>query len=192
MSWTLLLALAHAQDGTAIGIVGPLPEEPASVQPTHSRSIGLDMARAAHPEVLVPVGYNSSRGNFWERYYDESGQVWRYREVEAILALEAGSAQYIDQAKRKRRVGYTIGIVGLICFPDTLGCCVSEGGMDYAYYASTASFRSALTSYNLRNQMPAAAPADVPAAPPAEEFAEEPIEEPAEEPEQAEPSPSEP
>ena len=154
MMWTLFFSLAQARDGTGIGILGPVPEEPASVRPTYGRGEGRDMARVSEPELLVPVGFDSSRGNFWERYYDETGQVWRYREVESILSGQASSSEYIADARRKRRVGYTLGIVGEIFFPNTLGCCVSDGAMMYAYYESEQSRSAALTAYNLRNQHP--------------------------------------
>ena len=155
MMWTLLIGLAQARDGTSIGVLGPLPQEPASVKPSHTRAEGAELALSADPKVLIPVGYDSSHGNMWERYYDESGEVWRYREVESILAMHSGSAEYIAQAKRKRKIGYSLGIAGALLFPDTLGCCFSEGAMSYAYRESEQSLRSALTTYNLRDQMPA-------------------------------------
>lgn len=154
MIWTLLLAVAQARDGTAIGILGPLPEEPAQVKPTYGRAEGMDQARVLEPEVLVPVGYDTGRANFWERYYDEQGRVYRTREVEVILAGSPASSEYLRDAQRTRRRGNTVAIVAALLLPDTLGCCVSEGAATYAYYEAQQDFNAGLTSYNLRNEVP--------------------------------------
>lgn len=155
MMWSVLISLVQAQEGAGIGILGPVPAEPSSARPTYTRRKGRDMAQVAEPTFLVPVGYLSGKTNDWNRYYDEDGTVYRFREANAILEGAPAAGAHMEKASKHRTRATLMFIAGEVLFPNTLGCCIAGSGME-SYGAAEESFRSALTSYNLRDELPVA------------------------------------
>lgn len=148
-------ALAGGPSGAEIGISADVPIQPSSKKPTWSMSQGKSQARDTdkHPDLLVPIGYNADKLNWWGRYYDEDGNVYRGREAMAIVRASGCAVEHLDNYQRNlmlanvcyiSSIPLNLTVVGLPC---GLGC---MGVGSYFMFKAGKDFELGLREFNAR------------------------------------------
>ena len=151
----LLLALQApvlaGPSGDSIGIEGELPAQPESKKPTWHWRKEAGIAGEQTPEVLVPIGFINNKTNWWGRYYDEQGQV--YRKTESVLVMKNCECIQPDVMADYDRLAFTasiwtsVGAYGLIFTGGLVSIPAYVVGGIYAGKAEIR-FGEALVEYN--------------------------------------------
>ena len=120
---TTALAVAEPRSGEAIGISTPVPEQPSVTKPTWSRSRGLAIAQdpEERPKLLVPVGYLESKTNWWGRYYDDNGNIYRGNEVMVVLTSSGLAEEEIADYKRHQMISSISNGAAVFCYITLVG-----------------------------------------------------------------------
>ena len=148
MWFVLMVGVATAGSGGEIGVDGEVPKEPSSVRPEYSIFEGAKEVRSASPETLVPVGFTTDKVNWWGRYYDEEGTVYRGSEVVVILKGAGCSRDEIRGYEKNNTIAAVCYISTVVLSPTLVGWVPCYLGGVYFSIQASHDLQDALYEYN--------------------------------------------